>query len=166
MLRHHPALIGIALDPQTWVPVVELLDGLERTDRAIAREQLERIVAESDKQRFAFDGTLDRIRANQGHSVPIDLQLEPAEPPAILFHGTSVRNLDSSRKQGLRSESRHAVHLSADVETAANVGCRRGEYVVLEVDAGRLHADGAVFTLSGNGVWLVERVPPEFLRGL
>lgn len=164
VLRHDPGSIGVILDDHGWAPISDVLDGLERAGRAVSREQLDRIVAASDKQRFAVDAQQDRIRANQGHSVEVDLQLKPAVPPATLFHGTPVRNLDSIRQHGLEKRARHAVHLSADRATAAKVGSRRGEFVVLEVDAERMSQDGIEFFLSDNGVWLVDAVPPQYIR--
>lgn len=164
VLRHDPAKVGIELDAHGWVAVPVLLAALERSGRAIDREQLVRVVATSDKQRFALDDDGDRIRANQGHSVAVDLELAAAVPPAVLFHGTPTRNLGSIERQGLLRGARHAVHLSADPATAAMVGARRGEFVILEVDAGRMHADGHVFSVSANGVWLVEHVPPAYVR--
>jgi putative RNA 2'-phosphotransferase len=121
-------------------------------------------VERNDKQRFAVDPTGRRIRASQGHSVPVELGYVPERPPAVLFHGTPARNVEAVLAEGLRPGTRHAVHLSSDVETAARVGARRGAPVVLEVDAAGLAATGADFTRSANGVWLVDRVPPEHLR--
>jgi putative RNA 2'-phosphotransferase len=119
-------------------------------------------VATNDKQRFAIDG--DRIRANQGHTVDVDLGLPVAEPPGYLFHGSVVRHVATIRAEGLRPMDRHHVHLSPDRETATRVGARRGKPVVLSVDAGAMHRAGHVFRVSANGVWLVDAVPPEFLR--
>ncbi|MEJ7648148.1 MAG: RNA 2'-phosphotransferase [Nakamurella sp.] len=164
VLRHDPGSVGITLDGHGWVPIPDVLDGLERAGRAISREQLDRIVASSDKQRFAVDEQQDRIRANQGHSVQVDLELKPEVPPAALFHGTPVRNIAAIREHGLKKMARHAVHLSADRATAAKVGSRLGAFVVLEVFAAQLSRDGTEFFRSDNGVWLVDSVPPQYIR--
>lgn len=120
----------------------------------------------NDKQRFELDPFGDRIRARQGHSVEVDLALEPAAPPDVLFHGTPRRNLDSIRATGLDRRERHHVHLSPDVETAQRVGRRRGAAVVLAVDAAAMTAAGVAFWRTGNGVWLTDRVPPEHISEL
>jgi putative RNA 2'-phosphotransferase len=163
VLRHAPSSVGVALDSAGWVSVDDLLVALNRHGHRTDRVQLERVVATSDKQRFALDPRTGRIRANQGHSVAVDLDLPAAVPPDRLFHGTPSQNLDSIAARGLVPGSRHAVHLSADEQTAHRVGARRGEHVVLLVDASRMHRDGFVFTVSDNGVWLVDRVPPRYL---
>ncbi|MGW8883347.1 RNA 2'-phosphotransferase [Streptomyces sp. NPDC055749] len=161
-LRHKPERIGITLDAQGWVPIDELLRATARQGFALTRDELEHVVAANDKQRFTVDG--DRIRANQGHSVTVDLALPPAEPPAYLYHGTVARALDMIRTEGLRPMTRHHVHLSPDRETATRVGARRGRPVVLSVDAAAMHRAGHTFHVSANGVWLTDAVPPEFLR--
>ncbi|MCX4639479.1 RNA 2'-phosphotransferase [Streptomyces platensis] len=161
-LRHEPERIGITLDAQGWVPVAELIAAAARHGFPFTREELAAVVADNDKQRYALDG--DRIRANQGHSVPVDLDLPPSVPPAHLFHGTVARSVAAIREEGLRPMSRHAVHLSPDRETATRVGARRGKPVVLTVDAGAMHRAGHVFRVSANGVWLTSRVPASFLR--
>jgi putative RNA 2'-phosphotransferase len=164
VLRHKPQVIGITLDTEGWVPVDELLAAASHHGQPISREQLKEVVATNDKNRFSFspDGRL--IRANQGHSVEVDLGLEPVEPPELLYHGTVDRFLDSIREKGLIRGNRHHVHLSADRETAARVGQRRGRPVVLVVEAGRMHNDGHVFYRSENGVWLMDAVPAEYLQ--
>ncbi|PPK98742.1 putative RNA 2'-phosphotransferase [Kineococcus xinjiangensis] len=162
VLRHAPESVGIHLDRHGWVGVADLLDALARSGRPVGRAQLERVVAASDKQRFALDG--DRIRANQGHSVAVDLGLQPVDPPELLYHGTPVRNLAAILEQGLHRGGRHHVHLSADTATAARVGARRGRPAVLTVLAGRMARDGHVFHRSANGVWLTDAVPPAYLR--
>ncbi|MFI2783975.1 RNA 2'-phosphotransferase [Streptomyces sp. ALB3] len=161
-LRHEPGRIGIRLDAQGWVAVDELLRACARHGVTLTRAELEHVAASSDKQRFAVDG--DRIRANQGHSVTVDLGLPPVEPPAYLYHGTVARTLDAIRAEGLRPMNRHHVHLSPDRETAVRVGSRRGAPVVLTVDSGAMHRAGHVFRVSANGVWLTDCVPPDFLR--
>ena len=161
VLRHDPGSVGLTLADGGWVPVDELLGALGRHGREVSRAELDRVVADNDKQRFAFDPTGTRIRAQQGHSVPVELGLQQAEPPPVLFHGTPRRNLTSILAQGLHPGGRHHVHLSADVPTAQRVGARRGDAVVLEVDTAVV--PGA-FYRSGNGVWLTDAVPPEALR--
>ncbi|WP_091448222.1 RNA 2'-phosphotransferase [Actinokineospora iranica] len=163
VLRHAPESVGITLDRAGWVPVDDLLAALARHGARMSRDLLERVVAENDKSRFAFDETGTRIRASQGHSVPVDLGLSPAEPPETLYHGTVAAALPAIRAQGLRPMSRHDVHLSATRDTAVRVGARRGKPVVLTVAAAAMAADGHVFYLSANGVWLVARVPVQYL---
>jgi putative RNA 2'-phosphotransferase len=166
VLRHHPASIGITLDPAGWVDVDELLAALAEHGLRLTRAELDEVVATNDKQRFALDGTGARIRASQGHSVVVDLGYEAAVPPAELFHGTVDRFLPAILAEGLRPGRRHAVHLSPDAATARTVGARRGRAVVLRVDAAALAADGAPFTRSANGVWLVPAVPSRYLTVL
>jgi len=161
ILRHDPAKFGVVLDRAGWTSVDALLAALATHGRAITRAELEQLVATSDKQRFALEG--DRIRANQGHSVDVELELEAATPPDVLYHGTVDRYVESIRAKGLVKGERHHVHLSADRQTAERVGARRGKPVVLTIDAGRMAADGHAFFLSANGVWLVETVPPAYL---
>ncbi|MEU2389204.1 RNA 2'-phosphotransferase [Streptomyces sp. NPDC007369] len=161
-LRHQPERIGLVLDPHGWVEIDALLRAAAAHGFPITRAELDHVVAANDKQRFAVDGT--RIRANQGHTVPVDLGLPEAEPPAYLYHGTVAAVLDAIRAEGLRPMARHHVHLSPDRETATRVGARRGRPIVLAVDAGAMHAAGHVFRVSANGVWLVDAVPPQFLR--
>ncbi|PWS43271.1 RNA 2'-phosphotransferase [Streptomyces sp. ZEA17I] len=161
-LRHRPERIGIALDENGWVDVETLLSAAARHGFPLTRAELDHVVAANDKRRFTVDG--DRIRANQGHTVAVDLDLPPAEPPAYLYHGTVARALDAIRAEGLRPMARHHVHLSPDRETATRVGARRGRPLVLTVDADAMHRAGHVFRVSANGVWLADAVPPEFLR--
>lgn len=163
VLRHAPASIGIALDDAGWVAIDDLLAGLAAGGTPLSRVDLDEVVARNDKQRFAVDAGGTRIRASQGHSIPVDLGYDEAQPPAELFHGTVERNLAAILAEGLRPGRRHAVHLSADVATARLVGRRRGRPVVLRVDAAGLASDGAVFSRSANGVWLVAAVPARYL---
>jgi putative RNA 2'-phosphotransferase len=163
ILRHDPAAFGITLDSAGWVGVDTLLSALREHGYRISRKELQQLVATSDKQRFALDPATDRIRANQGHSVKVDLGLPPAVPPAQLYHGTPVRNVDSILRDGINRGSRHDVHLSADIETARRVGARRGRYAVLAVDARAMHQDGYQFSVSNNGVWLTRQVPARYL---
>lgn len=162
-LRHAPEEIGIVLEPGGWVAVDDLAAASERAGVRFSRSELEDVVQTSDKQRFAFDDTGTRIRANQGHTAEVEWQFDAAEPPALLYHGTPERNVAAILQDGLLKMARHHVHLSADVETATKVGERRGRAAILVVDAARMRASGCVFFRSANGVWLVDRVPPEFL---
>ena len=162
-LRHAPDALGLTLQPGGWVSVDDLLASSERVGFAIEYDKLIECVETNDKQRFSFDGTGDLIRANQGHSVEVDLHLEEKQPPEILYHGTVERFLASITAEGLKKGKRHHVHLSTDVDTARKVGARRGKPVILQVDAGKMHVRGYRFFLSVNGVWLTESVPAEFL---
>ena len=162
-LRHRPERLGLSLAPGGWVEVDALLAAAARDGHPISRAELDQVVAGSDKQRFGFDPSGTRIRANQGHSVAVDLQLEPAEPPAALYHGTGARSAAAIGRDGLRKMRRHHVHLSSDARTARRVGARHGEPVVFAVDATAMRRAGHLFYRSANGVWLTERVPPEFL---
>jgi putative RNA 2'-phosphotransferase len=160
-LRHDPEGLGLTLGPGGWVAVDDLLAACAERNFAVTREELEEVVAGSDKQRFALEGGM--IRANQGHSVEVDLQLHPTAPPEQLFHGTGAGSVDSILATGLERRSRHHVHLSPDEETARRVGMRHGKPVVLTVESGAMARAGHEFFVSANGVWLVESVPPEFL---
>jgi putative RNA 2'-phosphotransferase len=162
-LRHHPDELGLVLAPGGWVTVDELLGALARRGKALTRAELEEVVARNNKRRFAFDETGARIRASQGHSVAVDLQLAPTEPPAVLYHGTSQRSVAAIMREGLQRRSRHHVHLSADQATARSVGARHGPPAVLAVDAAAMAAAGHTFYRSANGVWLADEVPPAFL---
>lgn len=164
VLRHRPDSIGIELDKHGWVGVDELLRGAAQKGMRITLDELKTVVRENDKQRFSFSGDGAKIRASQGHSIEVDLGYEEVVPPEVLYHGTAKRSLDSIRAKGLTKGNRHHVHLSPDPDTARNVGRRYGKPVVLAVDAGRMHADGYRFYLSANGVWLTDRVLPEYLR--
>jgi putative RNA 2'-phosphotransferase len=163
ILRHQPETIGIELDENGWVDVDELLDKAGKHGKSISRELLERVVRENDKQRFALSDDMSRIRANQGHSVQVDLELKPQTPPAELFHGTVARFVDSIRENGLVSGARQHVHLSFDRETATIVGSRRGKPVILVIDAQKMHEEGYKFYLSENGVWLADEVPARYI---
>jgi putative RNA 2'-phosphotransferase len=148
------------------VPVEELLAAASEHGMPMSRAQLDEVVAGNDKQRFAFSEDGSRIRANQGHSVAVDLELERRDPPDVLFHGTGARSVESILATGLDRRRRHHVHLSADEATALRVGARHGEPVVVRVDAAALSADGFAFFVSANGVWLCESVPASYLTVL
>lgn len=166
VLRHAPRSIGLTLDEAGWVDVDVLLAALAAHGSRVTRDELARLVASSDKQRFALDAAGTRIRASQGHSVPVELGYLPQTPPPVLFHGTPVRNVAAILQQGLRPGRRHAVHLSPDQVTAREVGRRRGRCAVLRVDAAALATGGTEFSRSANGVWLVPAVPPQYLTVL
>ena len=163
VLRHDPGKVGLTLNAAGWAEVDALIAAAARAGVAIDRETLARVVAESDKQRFALSPDGRRIRANQGHSVDVDLGLEPRVPPELLYHGTATRFVESIRAAGLHAAARTHVHLSADEETARAVGQRHGRPVVLAIAAGRMHRDGRLFFRSDNGVWLTEAVPAEYI---
>ena len=163
-LRHAPEALGLTLEPGGWVEVDVLLEACNRRNFRITREELEEVVVRNNKQRFSFDSTGSRVRANQGHSVEVDLQLERAQPPGVLYHGTATQNIEAIRREGLLRMSRHHVHLSGDMSTALMVGGRHGKPVVFEVNAAAMHRDGHEFYRSTNGVWLVDHVPTEYLR--
>src|SRR3954447_20496069 len=162
-LRHAPHELGLTLRPGGWIPVDDLLAAAGRHGFRITYDELIECVETNDKKRFSFDETGDLIRANQGHSVEVDLNLDEKEPPEVLYHGTVERFLASIRAEGLKKGKRHHVHLSKDTDTAQRVGARRGKPVILVVDAGRMHRDGYRFFLSANGVWLTDAVPPGYL---
>ncbi|MBI5495310.1 MAG: RNA 2'-phosphotransferase [Deltaproteobacteria bacterium] len=163
-LRHAPQDLGLALEDGGWVDLDALMEGAAARGFPLTEEDVREVVRTSDKQRFSLDDATRRIRANQGHSVPVDLQLEAAIPPDALFHGTTARVLDAIRAEGLRRMARHHVHLSADEATARRVGARRGAAIVVVVDAAAMCTEGRVFFRATNGVWLVEEVPARFLR--
>jgi putative RNA 2'-phosphotransferase len=162
-LRHAPDEIGLTLEPGGWVGVDALLNALKQKGKIVTREKLEAVVTQNEKQRFSFDATRERIRANQGHSTPVDLELEPMEPPQTLYHGTAHANLAAILETGLTRMRRHHVHLSHDTETAHRVGSRHGKPVVLTVRAQAMRDAGFVFYRSENGVWLADSVPAEYL---
>jgi putative RNA 2'-phosphotransferase len=162
-LRHAPDALGLTLQPGGWVSVDVLLAASSRLGFPISYDELIECVETNDKQRFSFDDTGDLIRANQGHSVEVDLQLEEKQPPDVLYHGTVERFLAAIEAEGLKKGKRHHVHLSRDVETAHKVGSRRGKPILLQVDARKMYDAGFKFYLSANGVWLTDSVPAAFL---
>ena len=164
ILRHAPETIGLALDANGWAEVDQLLAQAASHGKAISREQLHEVVANDGKTRYAFSDDGLRIRANQGHSLAaVDIGLPPAIPPAMLYHGTASRFVASIRDQGLTPGSRNHVHLSATEDTAVNVGSRHGKPVVLSIDTAAMRAQGHVFYLAANGVWLTGAVPAAFI---
>lgn len=162
VLRHKPETIGISLDEHGWANVEELLNAIGQK-RYIDMKILERIVAEDNKQRYSFNEDKTLIRANQGHSIPVDVELEKRIPPDILWHGTAEKSVASIEQQGLLHQSRLYVHLSANYETAVQVGKRHGKPVVYRVDAQKMVQDGFEFYVSVNGVWLTKEVPVRYL---
>jgi putative RNA 2'-phosphotransferase len=164
VLRHAPETLGIVLDENGWTSVDELIATAQAAGHPLDHETLRMIVATSDKQRFTISDDGLRIRAAQGHSVEVDLDLHPSAPPPTLFHGTAKQNVDAILAEGLRPGRRRHVHLSPDEETARRVGMRHGTPVIFQVDTGRMHADGQIFWRADNGVWLTTRVAPAYLK--
>lgn len=165
-LRHRPEELGLELISGGWVGVEELLSACANHSFPLTRQELEEVVENNDKKRFSFDATGTLIRANQGHSTQVDLNLESQVPPKVLYHGTGHRAVESILRDGLCKMSRHHVHLSTEMETAKKVGQRHGSPVVFEIDAAAMIAAGYEFYCSDNGVWLVDRVPVEYLKTL
>lgn len=164
VLRHKPDAAGIALDEHGWANVEELLDGINAAGRKINMEILEEIVKNDKKQRYRFNESKTLIRANQGHSVPVDVELQEKEPPEFLYHGTADRFIKDIMAEGLKPMSRLYVHLSKDIETAEKVGKRHGNPVILRVHSGKMVQDGVKFYISENGVWLTKKVGTQYLE--
>lgn len=164
ILRHKPETIGIDLDENGWIDIDLLIKKMNGNGRQLNREDLYFIVENNSKKRFAIDEANNKIRANQGHSLDINLGFEPIQPPEILYHGTATRFVDSIMKTGLEKRDRHHVHLSADKGTAANVGQRHGKLIILEVRAMEMFEKGFQFFKSENGVWLTNKVPTLYLN--
>lgn len=164
VLRHKPDAVGIILDEHGWANVEELLDGINSTGRKIDMEVLEEIVRTDCKQRYSFNEDKTLIRANQGHSIPVDVELKEDEPPEFLYHGTADRFIKAIMEEGLKPMSRLYVHLSKDIETAAKVGKRHGKPVILKVHSGQMCREGIRFYLSENGVWLTKKVEVRYLE--
>lgn len=163
ILRHKPETIGISLDEHGWADVQELIKGVSKT-HPLNMESLVRIVEEDEKQRYSFNNDNTLIRANQGHSIPVDVELEEVVPPEILYHGTGEKYVSSIDKQGLIPKSRLYVHISGDEDTAISVGRRHGKPVVYRIRSGEMHRDGFIFFRSVNGVWLTKEVPAKYLE--
>ena len=167
ILRHQPEAIGIALDEHGWADVQELIDGINRSEgHTLDMELLEEIVQMDEKQRYSFNEDHTLIRANQGHSIPVDVELEEKTPPEILWHGTGEKYVSSIDAQGLIPKSRLYVHLSSDLETARKVGSRHGKPVIYEIDCRGMVEDRYQFFLSANHVWLTKEVPVRYLNRL
>jgi putative RNA 2'-phosphotransferase len=163
VLRHEPERVGLVLGEAGWVGVDELLRAVNQHGVPLTLDGLKHVVATSDKKRFAFSDDCLSIRANQGHSVEVDLQYAPQTPPELLFHGTATRFLDGIRKDGLQRMERHDVHLSAETKVTLQVGGRQGKPALLTIRAAEMHRAGHVFRRSANGVWLANHVPPQFI---
>lgn len=164
VLRHQPEKVGITLDREGWVSVSELLHAFESHNFQLTLEELQEVVRTNDKQRFSFSPDGLFIRANQGHSLEVELGYEPVQPPAVLYHGTAERFLSSIMQQGLLKGSRHHVHLSERQETAIEVGRRYGKPVVLKIACAEMHRDGHLFFRSDNKVWLTPHVPARYIE--
>jgi putative RNA 2'-phosphotransferase len=164
ILRHEPGRVGLKQDSAGWVRVDELILAVNRHGVSLTMDLLAHVVATNDKRRFAFSEDGLKIRASQGHSLAVDLQYAPQVPPELLYHGTPERFIASIRATGLNRGRRHHVHLSPDTATAMKVGQRRGRAVVLQILAGAMYRAGHTFYRSANNVWLVERVPPQFIE--
>ena len=167
ILRHKPETIGISLDEHGWADVQALIEGINASgNHHLDVDLLEEIVRTDEKQRYSFNEDHTRIRANQGHSIPVDVELEEKTPPAVLYHGTGEKYVSSIDQEGLISKSRLYVHLSSDVETAKKVGSRHGKPVIYIIDCASMAADGYKFYLSANNVWLTKEVPAKYLQKL
>lgn len=163
VLRHKPESISLTLDEHGWASVAELIEKAQ-SQITLTPELIKQVAVTNDKKRFSLSDDGQFIRANQGHSIRVDLKLLSKEPPVILYHGTATRFLNSIKQEGLKPGQRHHVHLSSDIETATAVGKRYGKPVILEVAAGAMHQQGFEFFLSDNGVWLTDSVPTNFLE--
>lgn len=164
VLRHQPESIGLSLDTNGWADLQELVRLANANGRSMTADDVLIVVSRSDKQRFTLDLSGRKIRANQGHSVEVDLELMPLKPPAVLYHGTATRFLPSIHQSGLLKGSRHHVHLSQEVNTATTVGGRHGQPVVLTVLADDMWRTGCIFYQSKNGVWLTDHVPASYIE--
>lgn len=164
VLRHKPDAAGISLDEHGWADVQELIAGINNTGRKMDRYILEEIVRTDHKQRYSFNEDRSLIRANQGHSVSVDVELKEQKPPEFLYHGTADRFLKNILTEGLKPMSRLYVHLSDDIETADKVGKRHGIPVILKVHSGKMSEDGIRFYLSANGVWLTKKVDIKYIK--
>lgn len=165
ILRHKPEVIGITLDCHGWAKVDELIEGINASGKySIDMSMLEEIVRTDNKQRYSFNEDRTKIRANQGHSVNVDVELKEAVPPEILYHGTGEKYVASINAEGLKPKSRLYVHLSKDAETAVTVGSRHGKPIVYTVASGEMYRQGYTFYLSENGVWLTKNIPVEFIK--
>ena len=164
VLRHQPERIGVSLDEAGWARVSELVKCAHRAGMSLSEAVIAEVVQKNDKRRFTLSEDGSRIRANQGHSLSVDLGLDPIEPPDFLYHGTATGFLRSIHEHGLRRGQRQHVHLSPDEKTATRVGQRHGKPVVLRIRSGAMYARGHAFFLSANGVWLTEQVPLGYIE--
>lgn len=166
ILRHKPEVIDISLDKHGWAVVDDLINGIAKNNEGFNMAILKEIVETDNKQRYSFNDDKTLIRANQGHSIPVDVELEDKEPPKFLYHGTGEKYVSSILEQGLIPKSRLYVHLSKDIETAKNVGRRHGKEVVYKIEAHEMYQDGYKFYLSVNGVWLAKGVPLQYMQAI
>lgn len=164
ILRHKPEVIEITLDEHGWASVNDLICGIEKNNPGFNMDILEQIVKTDNKQRYSFNDDKSLIRANQGHSVNVDVELKEKEPPEYLYHGTGEKYIKSINQDGLIPKSRLYVHLSKDIKTAENVGKRHGKEVVYRIDSRQMYRDGYKFYLSANGVWFTKKVPVKYLE--
>lgn len=164
VLRHKPETIGLQLNENGWTDVQELIDKMNATGADVTLELINTIVETNDKKRFAFNEDKTMIRASQGHSVEVDLNLNDVQPPELLYHGTVEKFVEAIRIDGLKKMERQHVHLSKDKETAVNVGSRRGKPFILTIESAKMYADGYKFYLSENEVWLTDEVPVQYIR--
>lgn len=164
ILRHKPDVIGIELDEHGWANVNDLISGIEKDNHGFNFELLEEIVRSDSKQRYSFNDDKSFIRANQGHSINVDVELKEKEPLEYLYHGTGEKYVKSINQDGLIPKSRLYVHLSKDIKTAENVGKRHGKEVVYRINSGQMYRDGYKFYLSENGIWLTKEVPMKYLE--
>lgn len=164
VLRHKPEVINLKLDAEGWCDTKALLKGMRNNKFDITLDIMKEVVETNNKQRFAFNKDFSKIRANQGHSVKVDLKLKEQKPPNVLYHGTVWTNIESIKKNGLQKQKRHHVHLSVDKETALSVGKRYGEPVILEIDSGLMYNNGVKFYISENGVYLTDTVEPQYIK--
>lgn len=163
ILRHHLEAAGIAFDEHGWADVGELIEGVRRNGFTIDKDILDKIVATDQKKRFAYNSDETKIRANQGHSIPVDVGMEEKLPPSVLYHGTAEKYIESIRRNGICKQTRNFVHLSLDEATAVKVGSRHGSPVVLKIDTGRMATDRYKFFISANGVWQTNYVPYDYV---
>lgn len=164
VLRHKPEEIGLQLDENGWADVQELINKMSAAGAVIDKAMLVTIVDTNDKKRFAFNDDQTKIRASQGHSIEVELELQPVEPPLILYHGTTDKYLESIFNTGLQKQSRQFLHLSATIETAKAVGSRHGKPVILAINAKAMYDAGFNFYLSANNVWLANEVPVDYIK--
>lgn len=163
VLRHQPEVINLNVDEKGWAGVEELKEKSAENNIYFTLEELDEIVETNDKKRFIFNEDKTKIRANQGHSIVVDLALKLQQPPEFLYHGTAENNVNSILEKGIEKRNRQHVHLSSDKDTASKVGMRHGKPILLTIMTGKMHQDGIVFYLSENNVWLTDFVDPEYI---
>ena len=166
ILRHKPETIGLTLDQHGWAIIPDLIEKAKAKNINYTLEIIEEIVAQNNKKRFTFNEDKTKIRANQGHSIDVDMQFIPIEPPEILYHGTSIKNVDSIKESGIEKRNRQYVHLIAELDTAHNVGSRHGKPIILEINSREMYEDDIEFYLSKNKVWLTHYIDPKYIKNL